>query len=1846
MKSKPIGIVARQGHVRAATKALLAVILTLLALPCLLSAQTLQHRYSFVSDASDSVGGANGTVMDPQGGSSVTINNGLVLPGGGAQNYSGYVTLPGGILNTTTNVTVEFWAAEQATNGWAEVWSFNSGTPSYWAFISAGENDGSNVEQALRLNNAETDSQGGGWMPTTETHYTVTYNESTLADTIWQGQNQIATANVPTNSYTPGFQNFSTCFIGQDPWPDPQWQGTLYEFRIYNGVLSPYEITVDDVAGPTNLVTSYTPTAIAVLPNTNLVLTAAELPTVNATFTSSGTNVIANVTAYATNWVSSNPNVLAVETNGVIAAVGYGSATISATVSGVTGTSPTIFVTAPQTLLHRYSFVSDASDSVGGSAWNGTVVNPTGGSDATIANGLTLPGGGSGGYSGYVSFPSGILTNTTSLTVECWVTQNTANGWATIWDFANSGSENFEMCPFPQRGINNLDVAITPPAGEVDTVTGSTFPSGKEIYTAFTFNSSSLTGTIYTNGVLGGAQTVYPNANYIPSAMAAPSGTTDNWLGRDIYNDSQFQGTIYEFRIWNGAQPALYVAASSAAGPSVVVTNITLNALALNVASLSMVGSQNQQATLSGTFDQVSGVNVTANATNWVSSNPSVLTVSQSGLITGVSGGTATVSATVSGVTATSGTITVATTSPTISRYSSNVTAAVNDTVALSVSALGGGLNYQWSFDSTPITGATSSTLILTNVGYSSAGTYSVLVSNTAGSTNLSGSLTIVQAILRHRYSFVSDASDSVGGPAWTGTLAGPSGGTAATIADGLALHGGGGPGYSGYLTLPPGILTNTTSITIECWATQSAANTWAQIFNFGNGQSQNMGLIPLPGRDNGNLELGISPNNDELDTISSIHMPTGSEQAIAFTFNRGTYTSGIYDDGVPLGSLIFTNNPSTYIPGTLGGAGGTLNNVFGQDPYPDPQFQGTIYEFRIWDGAQTPLYLAVSAAAGPSTLVTNLTPSAVTITVTNYDVLQNVIQPATAIGNFSQVSGAVVTTAATNWISSNTGVLTVNSSGLVTAVGPGTATISATVAGVTGTSTTITVANVSPTFSGKPSNLLLAVNDTATFSAPATGGGLSYQWDFDGNPIQGATSSTLILTNLSLTNSGTYTVVVDNNVGTTNASATLAVEQAILRHRYSFVSDASDSVGGANGTIVPPGNASGQPATIDNGLSLPGNTHGGFNYSGYVLLPPGLLTNTTSLTIESWVTQNSANQWATVWDFANSGTVNFELCPAPNPGRNGGNMIAAFNPNNDESDLDTAVTFPSGSQEYVTLTVNAATLVANLYTNGIFCGTLTLPNSTYIPYGYGGSSGTVSNMLGNDIFGDDQFNGTLNEFRIWDGAITPLYLAVAEAAGASIAVTNLTPTAVTITVTNNTMIEGGSQPATATANFIQVSGVVVTGSVTNWTSSNTGVLTVNSNGIVTAVGTGNARISGSVGGTTGTSTTITVPNNPPIITQQPPASDQFLTGATLTASVGNIGTPPFVYRWFFNSGTTPISTSGSPTLTIPDVGSGNTGNYTVLVSNAYGSVLSSTMAVSVVTPTAYEQAVLQYGAIGYWPLQETSGTVAYDVIGGNNGTYESTSVAGSAVTPGESSGPSQSYFGNSSVAPLFQSAIVDIPEENLNITGPITIVAWVQVDSLGTSFYGMFAHGDQSWRLSCNASGQPGANDGAPPADATDPIAAPGINGDQNWHMVAYTYNGNTNQADNGSLYVDGTLVANNSVFVPPAGNNLDVWIGGSPDYGTQRVLPLASIAHAAVFTQVFTPAQVQGLYNGTFVVGPQTLHIAPSGSSVVLTWQTGTLLESTNVLGPWTTNSTATSPYTLPAADKEQFFRLLVNP
>ncbi len=52
-------------------------------------------------------------------------------------------------------------------------------------------------------------------------------------------------------------------------------------------------------------------------------------------------------------------------------------------------------------------------------------------------------------------------------------------------------------------------------------------------------------------------------------------------------------------------------------------------------------------------------------------------------------------------------------------------------------------------------------------------------------------------------------------------------------------------------------------------------------------------------------------------------------------------------------------------------------------------------------------------------------------------------------------------------------------------------------------------------------------------------------------------------------------------------------------------------------------------------------------------------------------------------------------------------------------------------------------------------------------------------------------------------------------------------------------------------------------------------------------------------------------------------------------------------------------------------------------------------------------------------------------------------------------------------------------------------------------------------------------------------------------------------------------------------------------------------------------------------------TLAIHRVGSSLQLDWDLGTLLETTNINGPWTTN-TATSPYIASPTGPQKYFRV----
>jgi len=762
------------------------------------------------------------------------------------------------------------------------------------------------------------------------------------------------------------------------------------------------------------------------------------------------------------------------------------------------------------------------------------------------------------------------------------------------------------------------------------------------------------------------------------------------------------------------------------------------------------------------------------------------------------------------------------------------------------------------------------------------------------------------------------------------------------------------------------------------------------------------------------------------------------------------------------------------------------------------------------------------------------------------------------------------------------------------------------------------------------PVSQTIPLGGLASFSAQAVGGALSYQWNFGGTPISGATNTTFMLTNAAPGAAGTYSIVVSNAAGLATNSATLTVRQfpVTLLHRYSFVSNANDSVGGANGALAGPNG--GGAASISNGLILPGNVHGGFGYSGYVTLPAGLLTATTNLTVECWLTQNQANIWAEAWDFGNNGSQNFALIPFP--ANNNNNMEVAFTPNGGEVDLQSGVSFPNGARQYVCVTYESSSMTGCIYVNGVLAASQVLPNSAYTPGAIGGANGTAVNSLGNDVYGDDQFSGAIHELRIWNGVVSPLYLAASAAADPGVVATNLAPTSLAVTVANPTMTFGTVQPASALANFVGASGVDVTRFVTNWMSSNPSILMVDASGAVSAVGTGSATISATMNGVTRGSGAITVPPSKPVITREPPAFEALLGGATLAASVGNFGTPPFVYRWYFNGGAAPISTETAPALTISNLLTNDAGSYFCVISNQYGTATSSVLSLTVVAPTTYQRSLLSLHPVAYWPLSETTGTVAHDLIGGEDGTF----FGGGALGQ---SGPAAPMFGGSSRSALFDgsSAYVDVPGGPFNITGAITSVVWAKVLSV-PNFAGVFGHGNESWRMSVNNFGQPGASIGS----ALDATAAFSV-ADGNWHCFAYTYSGAPGTG-NGLLYVDGELAAIQDVAAAPSGDDLDVWIGGSPDYGAVRLIN-AQIAHAALFTQALMPAQLDDLYSGIYPA-PVNVSAALSGMKITLTWPAGMLLQSGNALGPWTSNTLAASPYTISVGAGNQFFKVLVNP
>ncbi len=133
-----------------------------------------------------------------------------------------------------------------------------------------------------------------------------------------------------------------------------------------------------------------------------------------------------------------------------------------------------------------------------------------------------------------------------------------------------------------------------------------------------------------------------------------------------------------------------------------------------------------------------------------------------------------------------------------------------------------------------------------------------------------------------------------------------------------------------------------------------------------------------------------------------------------------------------------------------------------------------------------------------------------------------------------------------TNITGATSASYTVSKAGAADA-GSYTVVVSNTTSTVTSSAAVLSV-NTAPTITTQPVSVTSAAGQNVTFSVTAAGSPApTYQWARNGTNITGATSSTLTLSNITLANTGVYTVRVTNSVGAVSSNAAvLAIPSAM----------------------------------------------------------------------------------------------------------------------------------------------------------------------------------------------------------------------------------------------------------------------------------------------------------------------------------------------------------------------------------------------------------------------------------------------------------------------------------------------------------------------------------------------------------------------------------------------------------------------------------------------------------------------------------------------------------------------------
>ena len=265
-------------------------------------------------------------------------------------------------------------------------------------------------------------------------------------------------------------------------------------------------------------------------------------------------------------------------------------------------------------------------------------------------------------------------------------------------------------------------------------------------------------------------------------------------------------------------------------------------------------------------------------------------------------------------------------------------------------------------------------------------------------------------AQLVHRYSFdgapeSTVITDSVGNA--DGTLINSSPSASLNGAGQLNLDGN---GSSGWVSLPSGIMGTLTNATFQMWMTNTDAfSDWAELWAFGtNNGVQGLNYITLVPNNPATHTLRLEYHGT-TDTIldAPAAVPLNEPTSVTVTYNYSAQTASLYMNGRKVASGTMTLPLYTIPDG---------NNYIGQSQWygsGDPYLTATLDEFRIYSGVKSDLQIAIDAATGPDTIITNPGPlMSLTVVAPTTDVdVHGVSVPIKVLANFENVSGVDVTT-------------------------------------------------------------------------------------------------------------------------------------------------------------------------------------------------------------------------------------------------------------------------------------------------------------------------------------------------------------------------------------------------------------------------------------------------------------------------------------------------------------------------------------------------------------------------------------------------------------------------------------------------------------------------------------------------------------------------------------------------------------------------------------------------------------------------------------------------------------------